>query len=63
MKTSVFVMLLILMLTGCVKIDIGDHVREATLGDKLVDLIAAKNTGVINEIEFADLKRKLLESI
>lgn len=46
----------VLLLGGCVRVDIGDHLP--TLGEQIIDLYKAKELGAISEAEF---RRLLIE--
>jgi len=48
-------------MVGCVRIDIGDS--KPTLGDQLVDLYAAKKSGVITDAEFENLRDQIIRSL
>jgi Short C-terminal domain len=55
---------LIVLLTGCIAIGTGPTSKHtnATLGQQLVDLKTAKDTGAITEAEYEAQKAKLLGS-
>lgn len=50
-----------LMLGGCVRVDIGDS--KPTLGQQMVDLYQARQAGAISESEFKTLRVKLFQSL
>lgn len=57
--TAIFLSLLLLQ--GCVRINIGDEVVDATRGKELVDLEIALEKGVISLAEFAKLRGAILD--
>ncbi len=60
---NIVVLVLLMALPGCVKIDIGDKVTEANIGEELISLSEARELGVLTELEFRQLRRKLIESL
>lgn len=66
MKRNIALMLVILTLgvgTGCV-IGVGnrdrDHPRAATLGQELIDLESARESGALSNHEYEEQRRRLL---
>jgi len=53
------------LLTGCLAIQLGggttSNAQKPTLGQQLIDLQHAKDTGAINDTEYQQQKQKLLE--
>lgn len=55
--------LAVLLLTGCLALQVGGDKKEAqkaTLGQQLIDLKSAKDTGAITDAEYQAQKAKLL---
>jgi len=53
----------LLLLNGCIAIGNRDAQRpNATLGQQLIDLQKARDTGAINDAEYQSQKSKLLEN-
>jgi hypothetical protein len=54
------------LLTGCLAIQLGggttSHSQNPTVGQQLVDLQHAKDTGAINDAEYQQQKAKILQS-
>jgi hypothetical protein len=53
----------LLLLTGCLAFQVGGDKKEApkaTLGQQLIDLKAAKDTGAITDAQYESEKAKLL---
>ena len=52
------------LLTGCIGLQLGggqsSEIKSATLGQQLIDLQKAKDTGAINETDYQAQKAKLL---
>lgn len=59
----ILVCMLLMALPGCVKIDIGDKITAANIGEELTSLSEARELGVLTELEFRQLRRKLIESL
>lgn len=57
-----FVLYFVVLVSGCVRIDIGDSVKQPSLSNQLIDLLAAKENGIVTDKEFKLLKKKLLDS-
>lgn len=55
------VLMAMLFLGGCVRVDIGD--RLPTLGEQIIDLYKAKEVGAISEAEFKRLLIELTSSL
>ena len=57
------VVVLLTTMTSCLAIGTGgekvNHKHKTTLGQELIDLQKAKDTGAISEREYAELKEKL----
>lgn len=60
MKFSILI-LVITLGSGCVRVDTGDALP--TLGDQILDLDQARQSGLISEQEFQSTRRKILASI
>ena len=58
MKSRVIVLLLLMALGGCVRIDIGDTVP--TLGEELMSLERARAAGIVTEEELSSLRLAVL---
>ena len=56
----VLVLSLLTLMQGCIRVDTGTTVP--TIGDQIIDLARAKQSGLISEEEFRQLKRKALAS-
>ncbi|MBL4679480.1 MAG: hypothetical protein JKY88_02005 [Pseudomonadales bacterium] len=63
MKSRIKIILMILLIQGasaCVRVDTGTNMP--TIGDQIIDLVKAKNMGVITEEEFKQLRGMALAS-
>ena len=61
MKSRVIVLLGVMLLSSCVRVDVGDN--RPTLGDELRDLARARDAGTITDAEFAKVKRLLFDAV
>jgi|AntAceMinimDraft_1070359.scaffolds.fasta_scaffold216666_1 hypothetical protein len=52
---------LTLTISGCVRVDTGSS--TPTLGEQIMDLVKARERGVITQGEFARLRKELLQSL
>lgn len=60
--TSILLLPIFLLLNGCIAIGNRDAQRpNTTLGQQLIDLQKARDTGAINETEYQVQKAKLLD--
>ena len=57
---SILLLMLAVSASGCVRIDIGDHLTAPTLGKQLVDLDTALQSGALNLIEYTRARETLL---
>ena len=55
------ILLLVVLCTGCVRVDTGDVIP--TLGEQIMDLAKARESGVISDEEFRSMKRRLFASL
>ena len=59
-KRGLLVVLMVLGLSSCIKVDTGT--TEPTVGAQLIDLSKAKSLGELSDQEFAELRKKVLAS-
>lgn len=62
LRIGLLVIFIALVACGCVRVDIGDAVREATIGQQLIDLDKARRAGAITETELAELRKGVIEN-
>lgn len=53
-------LVVVLSMSGCVRIDIGDHSTSPTLGTQLIDLESAFQQGALDLAEFTRVRDALL---
>ncbi|MBD3647781.1 MAG: hypothetical protein HUJ31_10090 [Pseudomonadales bacterium] len=59
-ESLIALLLLAFVVTGCVRVDIGDRKDMPTLGEEMVDLYKAREAGAISESEYQVTRKQLL---
>lgn len=63
MQKLIFILFIVFLtqgISGCIFLNNEYHYGKETIGQKLIDLENARKEGAISELEFVELKQKML---